>query len=67
MIALHDLFSINIERETPLALFELAQSYGVTAYDAAYLLLARNAGLPLATEMSRRLKTLRQFSWLTFY
>ncbi len=48
--ALHDLFSICIDRrETPLALFEAADAFGVTAYDAAYLLLARNAGLPLAT------------------
>ena len=49
LIALHDLFSISIERETPLALFEAAQGHGVTAYDAAYLLMARNTGVPLAT------------------
>ena len=57
LIALHDLFSINIERETPLALFELAQGYGVTSYDAAYLLLARNAGLQLATLDKKMRKT----------
>lgn len=51
--ALHTLsvlFTINIDRgETPRALFEAAESYGITAYDAAYLLLARGEGLPLAT------------------
>lgn len=51
--ALHTLsvlFTINIDRgETPRPLFEAAESYGVTAYDAAYLLLARGEGLPLAT------------------
>ncbi|WP_299842960.1 type II toxin-antitoxin system VapC family toxin [uncultured Jannaschia sp.] len=31
------------------ALIALAQRSGLTAYDAAYLLLARNRGLPLAT------------------
>jgi predicted nucleic acid-binding protein len=51
--ALHTLsvlFTINIDRgEIPRALFEAAESYGVTAYDASYLLLARGEGLPLAT------------------
>lgn len=51
--ALHTLsvlFTINIDRgETPRALFESAESHGITAYDASYLLLARGAGLPLAT------------------
>lgn len=51
--ALHTLsvlFTINIDRgETPRALFEAAESYGVSAYDASYLLLARGEGLPLAT------------------
>ena len=51
--ALHTLsvlFTINIDRrETPRALFEAAESHGVSAYDASYLLLARGEGLPLAT------------------
>ena len=48
--ALNDLFTINIDRgETPQALFEAAGMYGITAYDASYLLLARSEGLPLAT------------------
>lgn len=51
--ALHSLsllFTINIDRgETPRALFEAAESYGVTAHDASYLLLARGEGLQLAT------------------
>ena len=49
LVALHELCSISIDRETPLALLETAREYGVTAYDAAYLLLARNTGVPLAT------------------
>ena len=49
LIALHDIISIFVEKETPLALFELANSYGVTAYDASYLMLARREGLPIAT------------------
>ncbi len=50
LLALHDLCSIAIDRgETPIALFEAAEAHGVTAYDAAYLLLARSEGLPLAT------------------
>ncbi|MCY4157813.1 MAG: type II toxin-antitoxin system VapC family toxin [Gammaproteobacteria bacterium] len=48
--ALGVLFTINIDRaETPRPLFEAAESYGVSAYDAAYLLLARGEGLPIAT------------------
>lgn len=48
--AMHDLFTINVDwSETPLALFEAAESRGVTAYNASYLLLARGEGLPLAT------------------
>ncbi len=48
--ALGVLFTINIDRgETPRPLFEAAESFGITAYDAAYLLLARNEELPLAT------------------
>ena len=48
--ALNDVFTISIDRgETPQALFEAAESRGVTAYDASYLLLARAEGLPLAT------------------
>jgi len=33
----------------PVALLAEAVEFGLTAYDAAYLLLARDAGLPLAT------------------
>lgn len=48
--ALNNLYSISIDRgETPMALFEVAELHGVTAYDASYLLLARSEGLPLAT------------------
>ena len=49
LIALQEVCSVIIDRETPLALFEAAEVHGVTAYDAAYLLLARSEGLPLAT------------------
>ncbi len=48
--ALHDMCSIAINRqETPLALFEAANSLGLSAYDCAYLLLARTEALPIAT------------------
>ncbi len=33
----------------PRALFELTERYGISAYDGAYLELARRRGLPLAT------------------
>jgi predicted nucleic acid-binding protein len=49
LIALHDLCSISVDREPPLALFELAEKHEVTAYDAAYLFLARRQGGTLAT------------------
>ncbi len=48
--ALSDVVTIRIDRgETPHALFEAADRYRITSYDAAYLLLARAEGLPLAT------------------
>ena len=48
--ALKEIFTISIDRgETPEALFEAAHTRGVTAYDAAYLLLARNEAAPIAT------------------
>ena len=49
LIALQELCSVIIDRVTPLALFEAAELYGISAYDAAYLLLARGDGLPIAT------------------
>ncbi len=49
LIALQEMCSVIIDRETPLALFKAAEEHGITAYDAAYLLLARSEGLPLAT------------------
>ena len=48
--ALQNLFTIRIDRdETPRTLFEAAEAQEVSAYDASYLLLARDEGLPLAT------------------
>ncbi|MEM1156500.1 MAG: type II toxin-antitoxin system VapC family toxin [Pseudomonadota bacterium] len=48
--ALHDLLTIRIDRaETPSALFDAASSYRLTAYDAGYLLLAKNESRVLAT------------------
>lgn len=38
-----------IPRMSPKALLPLVQLYGLTAYDAAYLELAKRKGLPLAT------------------
>lgn len=59
--AFNQLFTITIDRgETPLALFESAEAHGVTAYDAAYLLLARHEGIPLATLDKKMRKVARK-------
>ena len=65
--ALNDLFTINIDRgETPQALFEAAGMYGITAYDASYLLLARSEGLPLATLDKKMRKVAKGMGILLF-
>jgi len=66
LVALQELCSVSIDRETPIALFEVANEHGVTAYDAAYLLLARNAGVPLATLDKKMRKVARNMGITAF-
>lgn len=41
--------TVDVSASGDATLIELASAYGLTAYDAAYLALAENRGLPLAT------------------
>ncbi|MEO7274618.1 MAG: type II toxin-antitoxin system VapC family toxin [Vicinamibacterales bacterium] len=41
--------SVRLEPDEPEDVFRLARDTGLTAYDAAYLLLARRLGAPLVT------------------
>ena len=66
LIALQELCSISIDRESPVALLELADGHDVTAYDAAYLLLARNAGVSLATLDKKMRKVARSMGITVF-
>jgi predicted nucleic acid-binding protein len=66
LIALQELCAVIIERETPLAIFECAEVHGVTAYDAAYLLLARSECLPLATLDKKMRKVARTMGIAVF-
>ncbi len=49
LASLHDLASVVCERQSPASLLEFAQAHGLSAYDSAYLLLARSLNLPIAT------------------
>ena len=66
LVALQELCSISIDRESSVALLDLAHGHGVTAYDAAYLLLARNAGVPLATLDKKMRKVARSMGVTVF-
>lgn len=65
LLAMLDSLGIEVDHapdSTPKALIALAQRYRLTAYDAAYLDLALNRGLPLATadaELARAAKAAR--------
>lgn len=47
--SLHDLASVVSEYQSPSSLFEFSHAHSLSAYDSAYLLLARSLGLPIAT------------------
>ena len=65
--ALQNLFTVRIDRdETPQALFEAAEAQGVSAYDASYLLLAHDEGLPLATLDKKMRKVAKDMKILLF-
>lgn len=47
--SLHDLSSVIADWHSPAVLFEFSHQHGLSAYDAAYLILARSQGIPIAT------------------
>ena len=47
--ALYDLCTVAIDREPPATLFDFSRTYAVSAYDAAYLMMARSQGSQIAT------------------
>jgi predicted nucleic acid-binding protein len=47
--ALYDLCTVVIDREPPAMLFDFSRSHGVSAYDAAYLMMALSQGSQIAT------------------
>ena len=47
--SLFDLCTVAIDREPPTALFDFSRAYGVSAYDAAYLMMAYSQGSEIAT------------------
>jgi predicted nucleic acid-binding protein len=47
--SLFDLCTVAIDKESPAALFDFSRTHGVSAYDAAYLVLARAQNSQLAT------------------
>lgn len=49
LLAFEQSFTIVLSRESPQALSEFAQAHSLSAYDAAYVMLAQKQGLGLAT------------------
>jgi predicted nucleic acid-binding protein len=47
--SLFDVCTVTGDPETPATLFEFSKTHGISTYDAAYLILARAQGSPLAT------------------
>lgn len=47
--ALYDLCTVVIDREPPAKLFDFSHTHGVSAYDAAYLMMALSQGSQIAT------------------
>ncbi len=47
--ALYDLCTVVIDREPPAKLFDFSRTHGVSAYDAAYLMMALSQGSQIAT------------------
>ena len=47
--SLHDLSRVIVDKQPPTVLFEFSYTHGVSAYDAAYLVLAREHDLSIAS------------------
>ena len=47
--ALNDLCTVAIDREPPANLFDFSHTHGVSAYDAAYLIMALSQGSQITT------------------
>ena len=47
--SLLDLSSVIADKQSPAALFAFSHEHGLSAYDSAYLILARSLGVPVAT------------------
>ena len=60
--ALFELSTIIRGEEPPGQLFDFSQSYGVSSYDASYILLAKHRDCPLATLDSKMQEACKKFS-----
>ncbi|MGI9288009.1 MAG: type II toxin-antitoxin system VapC family toxin [Pseudomonadales bacterium] len=58
--SLMDLFSVVVAREQPSSLFDFCQTYSLSAYDSAYLLLAQQQRCPIATLDKKMKKVARK-------
>jgi predicted nucleic acid-binding protein len=58
---LFDLVSVIPEREPPRALFEYSRASGVSAYDSAYLMIARSHDAAIATLDKKMRRVARKF------
>jgi len=64
--ALFELSTVIRGEETPNQLFEIAQSYAVSSYDASYLLLAKQQECPLATLDKKMRKSCTKFNGILY-
>ena len=64
--SLHDLTSVISERQSPAKLLEFSRAHGLSAYDSAYLLLARSLNLPIATLDRKMRRTASKLGIETF-
>ena len=64
--ALFELSTVVRGEETPSQLLHVAQSYGVSTYDASYLLLAKQQACPVATLDRKMQKACKKFNGLLY-
>lgn len=62
LTSLEDLCTVIVGKESPSALFDFACSFKISAYDAAYLMLAKQLGCQIATLDKKMIKAARQAS-----